>query len=147
MTRNDIKIVKELVDCNIYGYENEFLQVLLNIINNAKDEFEKKQMEEKLILVNIEKLGNSIKISIKDNAGGIKEDIINKVFEPYFTTKFKSQGTGIGLYMSRQIVEKHMKGQLLVSNDEFIYENKNYVGAKFDIIFSLNSKNKGEEII
>ena len=147
LNKNNIHIVKELIDCDIYGYENEFLQVLLNIINNSKDEFEKKEMEEKLILVNIEKLEGIIKISIKDNAGGIKEDIINKVFEPYFTTKFKSQGTGIGLYMSRQIVEKHMKGQLLVSNDEFIYENKNYVGAKFDIMFPLNSKNKEEEII
>ena len=147
LNKNNIKVVKKLIESNIYGYENEFLQVILNILNNARDEFEKNEIENKLIFVDIQEIGNEIKISIKDNAGGIKEEIIGKVFEPYFTTKFKSQGTGIGLYMSRQIVEKHMNGQLLASNEEFIYENKNYIGAKFDIIFSIKKQDEEKEII
>ena len=147
LNKNKINVVKNIKDCYIFGFENEFLQVILNILNNAKDELEKKDIKEKYIFIDIEEIEDKIKISIKDNAGGIRDEIIEKIFEPYFTTKINSHGTGIGLYMSKQIVEKHMKGQLLVSNDEFIYENQNYAGAKFDIIFPLNSKNKEEEII
>jgi signal transduction histidine kinase len=72
-------------------------------------------------------------IEIKDNAGGIKEEIIDRIFEPYFTTKHKAQGTGIGLYMSKEIVEKHLDGVLLVSNEKYTYENIDYFGAKFTI--------------
>ena len=68
-----------------------------------------------------------------DNAGGIKEKIINRVFEPYFTTKHKSQGTGIGLYMSEEIVKNHLDGSILVSNENYSYENIDYTGAKFTI--------------
>lgn len=147
LNKNKINVVKNIKDCYIFGFENEFLQVILNILNNAKDELEKKDIKEKYIFIDIEEVDNKAKISIKDNAGGIKDEIINKIFEPYFTTKINSHGTGIGLYMSKQIVEKHMKGQLLVSNEKFNYENQNYAGAKFDIIFSLKEKDEKKKII
>ncbi|MGE3591320.1 MAG: ATP-binding protein, partial [Arcobacter sp.] len=133
----NIKFIKNLNEVYIYGFENEFLQVIINILNNAKDEFDRKELEDRYIFIGIEKKDNQVKISIKDNAGGIDEKIINKIFEPYFTTKFKSQGTGIGLYMSKEIIEKHMKGKILVSNKEFVYEEKAQKGALFEILFSI----------
>ncbi|MGE4381710.1 MAG: cache domain-containing protein [Arcobacter sp.] len=134
---NNIKFVKNLNDVYIFGFENEFLQVIINILNNAKDEFERKEIDNKYIFISIEEKNNEVKISIKDNAGGIDEKIMDKIFEPYFTTKFKSQGTGIGLYMSKEIIEKHMKGKILVSNQEFVHEKVSYKGALFEVSFSL----------
>jgi len=136
----NIKFVKNLEDVYIYGFENEFLQVIMNIFNNAKDEFEKKEIKEKYIFVDIQQSDNFVKISIKDNAGGIEEKILNKIFEPYFTTKFKSQGTGIGLYMSKEIIEKHMRGDISAFNEEFLFEENFYKGALFEISFILEEE-------
>ena len=76
---------------------------------------------------------DGIYIYIKDNAGGIPEKIISRIFEPYFTTKHQSQGTGIGLYMSEEIIVKNMNGQVSVSNTQYSYNNENYKGAVFTI--------------
>jgi signal transduction histidine kinase len=76
-------------------------------------------------------------LEIKDNAGGIPENIIERIFEPYFTTKYQSQGTGIGLYMSSEIIHKSMNGKINVKNITFDYEEKNYTGALFTILIPL----------
>jgi len=102
-----------------FGYQNELKQVILNIINNAKDAIISNKIEDGKIEVDISLVKDILKITIEDNAGGINESIMDKIFEPYFTTKFKSQGTGIGLYMSKMIIEKNMKGSLKVINDEY----------------------------
>jgi signal transduction histidine kinase len=133
LSNRDIKVIKNSEEATILGYENEFIQVILNIINNSLDAFEDKKENEKLIFINIYKKENSVIISIKDNAGGIKNDVINRIFEPYFTTKHQSQGTGIGLYMSLEIIEKHMNGTLSCSNKEFVYNDIKYKGAIFII--------------
>jgi len=119
-------------DTNIklYGYENELKQVLLNIIGNAKDAIRNNDIENGFIEVNIEKSGDNIVLSIKDNAGGIPQEIISKIFEPYFTTKFKSQGTGLGLYISNVIIVKNMNGMLSVSSDNY--------GTIFKITLPIN---------
>ena len=104
----------------IIGYKNELVQVVLNILNNSKDAIVSKQKNNKNYEPKIDIIINDRQydttISIIDNAGGISEDIIEKIFEPYFTTKFKSKGTGIGLYMSKMIVEKDMNGSLIAEN-------------------------------
>ena len=139
----NIQIIKDIDNVRIFGFQNEFLQVIINILNNSKDEFEKKELEKKYIFIDTKITEDEIKIIIKDNAGGIGEDIIDKIFEPYFTTKYKSKGTGIGLYMSKQIVEKHMNGSITVFNEDYIYKEKSYKGATFLITFPQ----KKEDII
>jgi len=104
----------------------------LNILKNAIDILETKD-NEKYIFIDIYEENNMAIIKIKDNAGGIKEDIIGRVFEPYFTTKHQSQGTGIGLYMSQEIVSRHMNGELIVENITYEFENKTFTGAMFTI--------------
>lgn len=134
----DIEVIEDLEDISITNLDNELVQVMMNLLHNARDALETTQNERKLIFVTIKKQDNNVIISIKDNAGGINESIINKIFEPYFTTKHKAQGTGIGLYMCQEIVTKHMGGRITVSNKTFSYEGKEYTGAEFKIKFPLS---------
>ena len=106
-------------DINIYGYENELTHVMLNLINNSKDALVNKKIINKNILIIIKETKNIVIINVIDNAGGIKDDIIEKIFDPYFTTKHQSMGTGIGLYMSKQILEKHMQGKITCKNIKY----------------------------
>jgi len=99
----------------INGYKTEFSQVILNILNNAIDALNEKNIENKNIWIRTEEN----LIEIEDNAGGVDEKIKDKIFEPYFTTKFQSQGTGIGLYMSKIIITKHFNSKLEVENSKF----------------------------
>ena len=101
-------------------------------MNNAKDALEN-ITHKKIIFIDIYTEDDFAVISIKDNAGGIPEELIKHIFEPYFTTKHKSQGTGIGLYMTKQIIVKHMLGSIEVENQEFEYESEKYMGAQFII--------------
>ena len=122
----NIEIIKEYdTKIQITGYKTEFSQVILNILNNAIDALNERGIKDKKIWIRIkENL-----IEIEDNAGGINEDIKEKIFEPYFTTKFQSQGTGIGLYMSKIIITKHFNSKLEVENSKY--------GALFKIILNI----------
>jgi len=102
----------------INGYPNEFKQVIINIINNAKEAILINNIKNGEINVSITQIDNNIQIIISDNGGGIKDEIIAKIFNPYFTTKFESKGTGIGLYMSKMIIEKSMHGSLDVKSED-----------------------------
>jgi len=115
----DILVTLDTQSIVVCGYPNEFKQVLINIINNSKDAILSKKRKSKFIHIKAEKdIEKKALISISDNGGGIDEEIISKIYDPYFTTKFKSQGTGIGLYMSKMIIEKSMSGKLSVSNSK-----------------------------
>ncbi len=112
---NNIEVkIDSKEDIFINSYKGELVQVLFNILNNSKDEFIKKQIKEPKIEIVLRKDRKNVLIEIIDNAEGIKFKDINKVFEPYLTTKEK--GLGIGLYISKTIIENSMKGQLLVEN-------------------------------
>jgi len=103
-------------DFLIIGYPNEYAHVLLNIIKNANDVFlERKISDPKITITGFSEAGVGV-VTITDNAGGISEDVIGKIFDPYFTTKSKESGIGIGLYMSKIIVETNMHGKLSVRN-------------------------------
>ncbi len=100
----------------ISTYRRELVQVLINIIKNAKEALQETDIKEKKIEVKIISYKDNISIEIIDNAGGIKDEIIDKIFEAYFTTKDQQNGTGLGLYMSKMILEKHLKGKISVYN-------------------------------
>jgi len=143
ITNHNITIKTEFLDQGIIidGSSNEFIQVLLNIINNSKDAFVLNKIENRVIKIKEEVDSNFYKLKIMDNAGGISEDIIYKIFDPYFTTKHKSQGTGIGLYMSHQIIVDHMKGEFYARNIRYKENNQNYKGCCFTIKFQKNQLN------
>ncbi len=114
---------------NIFLYKNELLQVIINILTNAKDAFNDKQNQgDNKIVIEYKESKKVQKIIISDNAGGIPENIIDKVFDPYFSTKDNKNGTGIGLYMCKTIIEKHFQGKIQVSNKKD--------GACFEITIS-----------
>jgi len=104
------------MDIEINSYKNELMQVLLNIFNNSKDAFIEKGIINPSVTITTVQSKEEVVITIQDNAGGIEADVLERIFEPYFTTKFQSQGTGIGLYMSKMIIEKSMGGLLMSEN-------------------------------
>lgn len=99
-----------------YGFENEFSQVLVNIINNAKDAILEHKTAAPTIWIDMRREADTTCIEVCDNGGGVDPKIIHRIFDPYFTTKFQSQGTGIGLYMVKTIMEKSMNGAIRVEN-------------------------------
>ena len=135
----NIEIIENIENIEINSYENELIQALINILNNAKDALKSKEqkLDKKLIFIDIYKSKKELVIKIKDNAGGILDENINKIFNPYFTTKGKAEGTGIGLYITEEIIVRHLNGQLMVKNKEYIYENISYIGAEFTITVPL----------
>ena len=128
--KQGIEITSNLEHCTITSYAREFSQVLINILNNSKDAIQENKIKEPFIQVDLQREQDKVKICIQDNAGGIDSKILDKIFDPYFTTKQDTNGTGLGLYMSKNIIEKHMKGNILVKNTE--------KGARFTIILPLD---------
>ena len=136
---HNINIVLDLKDdIKIYGYENELIQCLMNIFNNAKDVLKEKEEDNRLVFISTYLKNDNVIISIKDNAGGIPNDIIEKVFEPYFTTKHQTQGTGLGLHMTYNLIVDGMNGTIEAHNVDYEYNGKEYVGAEFSISLPLN---------
>ncbi|WP_072682685.1 ATP-binding protein [Arcobacter sp. LA11] len=134
LKHNNIQLHLDIAhDEKLLAYKNEFQQAILNIINNSIDAFISNNCKSKKLII-IDYKNNTL--TFQDSAGGVEENIINKIFEPYFTTKHQSQGTGIGLYMTREILVKHMNCTLNIKNEEFNYENEKYKGLKFTIIFN-----------
>jgi signal transduction histidine kinase len=116
---NNIKIINySSCKLEITNHKNELIQVLLNIFNNSKDAIKEFNSQNGVVIIDVIMLENSLKITIQDNGGGIDQEIIDRVFEPYFTTKFKDEGTGIGLYMSKMIIEESMGGRLKLENKD-----------------------------
>ncbi|WP_417332738.1 sensor histidine kinase [Halarcobacter sp.] len=135
--RNNFIEVNYDMDKEIYieSNKNLLIQALLNIYNNALDALKERE-KDRLFFISAKKEDNNIVIKIKDNAGGIPLDYIEKIFDPYFTTKHQSQGTGIGLYMTHQIIVKQLQGTISVDNTSYTYNNENHLGAEFTIKIS-----------
>ncbi len=133
-----INIIKDINSPNIKSFKNEFIQVFLNIANNGIDAL-KEIKEKRYLIIESESINSDIIIRIKDNAGGIDKNILEKIFDPYFTTKHQSQGTGIGLYMTEEIIVKHLKGEIYAENVEFTIDKKLQKGVQFTIKFNRNT--------
>ena len=114
LEKHHVELVKKY-ECNekLYLYKNEMIQVLLNLLKNAQEALD--GIEDARIIVSIYKENEKLKIAVEDNGEGISSDNLDKVFEPYFSTKMH-QGTGLGLYMSRMIVQEHMNGLLTLES-------------------------------
>ncbi len=139
LKNNYIKIEKEFnVDIKIQGLKNELTQAFINIITNSKDALVQNIMneEDRYVFIGTKEIDNCLMIEIKDTGLGIDENIINRIFEPYFTTKHKSIGTGIGLSMAHQIITKRHNGYISVVNTEFNHNNNKFKGVCFRIYLS-----------
>ena len=132
----DIKLIE---NTKIIGYPNELTQCFINIFNNAKDALvENNELENRYIFISQEIKNNNVVIEFKDNANGIDNSIINNIFEPYFTTKHKSQGTGLGLHMTYNLIVNAMKGSIIVKNVEYKHEENIFRGACFTITIPIS---------
>ncbi|SHO81141.1 histidine kinase [hydrothermal vent metagenome] len=117
MSNHNIEIIKDYrIDKHINMLSNEIMQVVLIILNNAEDNFEERNINNREITIITKEDDKHYIIEIKDTGGGVPNDILDKIFEPYFTTKDSEKGTGLGLYMSKTIVEEHNNGILSVKN-------------------------------
>ncbi|QKF80739.1 cache domain-containing protein [Halarcobacter ebronensis] len=159
LKNHNIELETELEEFEFETYENELIQALINIINNSVDALKdldnnkdnrkifisiNRQNSNHLIIKNqnfqLENNKDYLYIRIKDNAGGISSNIIDKIFDAYFTTKHQTQGTGIGLYMTYQIIVKHLHGYIYANNETYTVDDKKYTGAKFVIIVPIHNK-------
>jgi C4-dicarboxylate-specific signal transduction histidine kinase len=131
----EIKVTTNLAkNIKLNNYQNELLQSLVNIINNAKDALiENIEPSKRHIFIECFMKNDHATITIKDNAGGIPKDVIGHIFEPYFTTKHQSQGTGLGLDMTYKMITQSMNGNIEAKNMIYMIEAKNYTGAVFTI--------------
>lgn len=125
LKHNHIKVSIQGEDFIVHGFKSEFQQVLLNLLTNAKDAI----LENKILNGEIFITLFDTCVSVEDNGGGIEESILQRIFEPYFTTKDQGKGTGLGLYIAKMIVEQNMDGALHVSAGK--------MGAKFSIHFKI----------
>ncbi|MEA3352336.1 MAG: ATP-binding protein [Campylobacterota bacterium] len=137
--KHNIKVILDLDEkIEVEGFPNELLQCFINIFNNSKDALIENNPEDERYVFITQKIESSLAIiTLQDNAGGIPEDVIDKIFEPYFTTKHQSHGTGLGLHMSYSIIVNHMKGSIEASNTTYNYNDKSYTGAKTTITLPL----------
>ncbi len=139
---NNIELINDCVNDEKFisnGMPSELSQVFLNVLNNAKDATNDNKIESRFVHISSAVENGFNVVYIQDNAGGIPDAIIDKIFDPYFTTKHQSQGTGIGLYMSKEIIEKHMNGSIEVKNKTIKYDGILYNGACFRIALPAQS--------
>ena len=132
----NIEIISDIDQIEILGYPNELIQVFMNILNNSRDALDSNKITQKMIFITTETKEDKLIIKFYDNGNGIDKKYLPEIFNHKFTTKSDQDGTGIGLYMSKLIVEK-VGGTIIVQNKEFEYEGISYKGAEFIITLPL----------
>ena len=114
---HQIKVIKKLdVDTSLFLHENEMMQVILNLLKNSQDQLLEKQIKNPTIMIRTYKRDNQLYLELSDNAQGIEKEHLAHIFDPYFSTKDQKNGTGLGLYMSKIIIDDHHKGEISVKN-------------------------------
>ncbi len=132
--KDGLNIQTDFEDIEVFGVLNELSQVIINLIQNSSEAFKVKELKDKKIFISVKKDGNYAVLIFEDNAGGADEKLLDKIFEPYFTTKHQSNGTGLGLFMSKMIIEKSLDGTIRVENIDD--------GLKFTIKIPLGDNNE-----
>lgn len=136
LEKNNVKIDLNIAEIGMFGLKNCLSHVVLNILNNSNDIFSKnyeKDTNNNYIEISVFKEIESVIIIVHDNAGGIPDQYLDKVFEKYFTTKDHNRGIGEGLYIAKKIIEQDFNGTITVKNEGIFFKNKKYLGAKFII--------------
>ena len=142
LVKNTIELNKINIEINvdkdieIEGYANGIIQTYINMFNNSVDAFKINNIEHKYIKININKFDKNIHIDFHDNAGGISDEAINKLYEPYFTTYHQSEGKGLGLNYVYNFIVNICEGTIKAKNENLIYNNVEYKGAVFEIIIN-----------
>ncbi|MCK5111405.1 MAG: HAMP domain-containing histidine kinase [Arcobacteraceae bacterium] len=132
--KNSINVILNLQDdIKIKGYPSELIQCFINIFNNAEDVLAELNKEDRYLFISTFDKKDKVIIKIKDSGGGIPNEVMQRIFEPYFTTKHQSQGTGLGLHMTYTLIVKGMGGNIGVKNVSYKYNGKKYTGAEFII--------------
>jgi len=130
----NIKLVTQFEEnLNSQGYPEEFVQAIINVVNNSIDAVE--NSIDKVVLISAKNIDDKIVINIMDSGTGINDEVINNLFEPYTTTKNKSLGSGLGLYLAYRIIKHNMAGNMYATNSKFEYKNRKYTGANIQIEF------------
>ncbi|MEA3552967.1 MAG: PocR ligand-binding domain-containing protein [Campylobacterota bacterium] len=134
--RHNINILVDIdKDILLHGHPNELIQCYMILYNNSKDAFNELKILDRVIMISANIQNDKTIIKFKDNAGGINDSILEKIFEPYFTTKHKSQGTGLGLHMTYNLIVDGMDGNIDIKNLNFKYNNENFLGSEFSLSF------------
>lgn len=134
LENNQIEVKTDLETIKINGYEKELQDVILNLIINSNEAFARNNIEHRSIEITLKAINNMVNIIIKDNAGGIEDSIINKIFDPYFTTKHQYQGTGLGLFFCLKIIKDYFGGTIDCQNQDEVS------GIVFSIVFPLDKR-------
>jgi len=132
-----ITIIDSIEKIRILNYKNELTQVFMNILNNSIDALCKIDKKSRYVFLDVYKEEHNVVIKITDSGKGVNENILQRIFEPYFTTKHEKHGTGIGLYMCKEIIEKYVKGTITSKNSMMSYEGENYSGLEFIVKIPL----------
>ncbi|MDY3201513.1 MAG: PAS domain-containing sensor histidine kinase [Arcobacter sp.] len=136
LNKNHIKIITDYkIDNKVYIDKFRFSEAIKNILNNSIEAFIEKNIDNRIILIKTENIDNHITLKIQDNAGGVDEDILPKILEPYFTTKHQSQGTGLGLTNSYKIIVEMHKYLFSFDNCHIKFDNEEYKGFIVSITF------------
>ncbi|OCL82112.1 sensor histidine kinase [Arcobacter porcinus] len=148
LSKENIKIklnIKQNIE--LYSYYNELSHVILNILSNSKDALASlENKDDRIIKIITKAYKKYLIINILDNGGGVPKEILPKIFEPYFTTKYKSAGTGIGLYMSKMIIDKHLKGKINCKNINQFHKGNEYTFTSFTIKLPIEEEKNWKEI-
>lgn len=136
LLENNIEVISQLNnEAKIYVDKNKFIQAIINILHNSIESFNKNKIVNRVIFIKLKQIDNDTQLEIKDNAGGIEESILSKIFEPYFTTNHQSQGKGLGLTNTYKIIVSIYKFLLSYSNCKITYKNKTYKGVCVTLTF------------
>ena len=137
---HDIKVIFEAKEISLHGYKCAIMYTMINLLSNALFALTKVKSDNRYIFIEVEETETNIKISVKDSANGIPQTISNRIFEQYFSTKNLYEGSGLGLYMTKEVVEKKLLGTIEFQNETYTFENKNLTGAKFTLTLPIDKK-------
>jgi len=135
--KEDIEVIQNIEEFDIYNSVDEMIQIFVNILKNSIDILKIINEGKKYIFIDVYRQNNKCKISIKDNGGGIPKEIISKIYEPYFTTKYNSRGIGLGLHTTYHIVKNKLDADIEILNAQYDYGSKSYMGANSIITMNV----------